>query len=104
MDTKMLAIPGMFLAAICISYLLGLFSNMPLWLIGIFTSTFPTLLFCISLPRTQWPEGMMVIGGYAVMVGPFLGVFCYKVAKFAKGSAQLAKEQARIRATYGRRS
>jgi hypothetical protein len=104
MDMKMLIVPAMFLSAICGSFLLGLFSRMPLWLIGILASTFPMLLFCISIPRTQWAEGMMVIGGYAVMVGPFLGMGCYALAKFARQSAELGREQARARRTYGRRS
>jgi len=104
MDFKMLVIPGMLLAAICTSYLLGLFSRIPAWLIGILTATFPMLLFCISLPREQWPQGMMVIGGYAVMLAPFLGGICYRIAKFAQQSAQLGREQARIRAARGQRS
>lgn len=104
MDIKMLAIPGMFFAAVGVSHLLGRFSNIPLWLIGIFTSTFPMLLFCISFPTTEWAEAMMIIGGYALGFGPFLGLFCYKVAKLPRESVQLAKEQATIRATYEQRN
>ena len=103
MDIGMLAIPGMFFAAVGISHLLGRLSSMPLWLIGIVTSTFPMLLFCVSVPRTEWAAAMMVIGGYALGLGPFLGLFCYKVAKLPRESVQLAEEQARIRATYAQR-
>ena len=104
MDIGMLAIPGMFFAAVGVSHFLGMLSNIPLWLIGMLTSTFPMLLFCLSVPRAEWAEAMMIIGGYALGFGPFLGLFCYKVAKLPRESVQLAKGQAAIRATYERRS
>jgi hypothetical protein len=104
MDFIALLLPGSFVLVIFASHLLGLFSKIPLWSIGILTSTFPMIWFCMSVPIEEWEEAMMIIGGYAIMFVPLLGGICYKVAKFARRSAQSAKQQAELRATYGRRS
>ncbi|MGX4642913.1 hypothetical protein [Massilia sp. SYSU DXS3249] len=90
------------IAIIFASYLLGVFSRIPLWSIGITTAALPMMLFCVSFPVNKWEEAMMIIGGYAVGLGPVFGLICYKVAKPARLSAQLAAERATIRATYGR--